>query len=188
MSIELRLQIINAKTGEVEYDEPSHSFVLQFMQLLCLQMKNAAYVGNIKDITNTNRTGALLDTTYHMIINAVGGTDDYGIVVGSGVGAEAVTDYKLDTLITHGVGLGQLKYGSQVAVELVNNAGVMRIELSRMVSNGSGGDVDINEVGLYLAQDATPHYFCGIRDVLGAPLTVADGASKIIQYVFTATN
>lgn len=82
------------------------------------------------------------------------GIDTWGIQVGSNATAVALTDYKLNTPITHGTGGGQLKYSGQSIVAQLSSGSNRFFRVQRYFTNDSGGDVTIREVGI-VVQPAT---------------------------------
>ncbi len=124
-------------------------------------------------------------------IDSADNDDDYGLVVGTGTNAESQEDTKLQTLIVHGVGSGQLDYQAHSwATSTIVGANVDLI-LSRNFYNGSGGTITINEVGIYgracyyyWSSVWYYFYFCTLRDKLDTPVTVNDTDSTTIQYTF----
>jgi len=175
--------------------KPSRSYVIAFLTFVSACMRVTTL--SPTDITNTARMiyNSAGGSFQNFLINAgVGGTDR-GIVIGSGVNAPTNTDYKLQTIIAHGAGAGQMSYGAQV----INATGVVGANvdliIQRTFTNNSGGDVTINEVGLYVRRDvayapdppggACTH--CAIRDVLPASVTVPNMCSVTVYYTLRTT-
>jgi len=121
------------------------------------------------------------------------GNDDYGILVGSGTDAESFEDYKLQTQIAEGSGAGQLNHAQSGPHNLTYNAGtkVLGNTLVRYFNNNSGGDVDINEVGLfcraYYVGGGSPAYYGLCRDKLASTVTVPDTGQLKVTYTIQLT-
>jgi hypothetical protein len=111
------------------------------------------------------------------------GTSTYGIVVGSDSTAVTADDYKLNTQIAHGVGAGQLSYLAVTLNAVVVAAPTASVRIDRQFTNGSGGDVTVKELGIYIRSDAStsPRYFCICRDVIPDTL-VPNGSSLNVKY------
>jgi len=116
---------------------------------------------NVKDTSGTVRyaTGPIgnsnadLDgTTYGC--RGPAGDDSWGIQVGSGTNPESFEDYMLQTRIANGVGAGQLSYIEQDPHRITYDPGtrVLANAMVRYFNNNSGGDIDVNEVGLVMNQ------------------------------------
>lgn len=191
MPIELRLRIIDKKTGKVEVDKPAHSFVKQFLQLLCADMKTS-YVDTITDTGGNPRAYVLPNATKGaMECNPVAALSPIlkGIVVGSSNVAQQPIDIGLNALIAHGSLANQLKYSNVSFVEAVNVTVTISIMIQRTIQNDSPGVITVREVGLYNAHNsaANLYYFCTIRDVV-ADVVIAIGAAKIVQYILQMVN
>jgi len=107
------------------------------------------------------------------------GWDDRGLVVGTGTTSPTRDDYKLESPITHGTGIGQLYYGASDVYY-----GSDHIEVRRSFGNNSGGDITINEVGLIAR-----YYDVDAAEVRGAliarslfTITIPDGGSATLYY------
>ena len=115
---------------------------------------------------------------------AVATDDTEGSVVGSGTTAVTLADFALDTQIAHGVGAGQLQYGATSFVyppaQLANE---FFFKLSRAFTNGSGGNVSVNEFGIYM-DIGTGFRAMACRDVLLNPVVVPDLAALTLRYRF----
>ena len=94
----------------------SESFVQQFLQLLYTQMAGVPLANalTVKDTNGSNRTPflALGSNSYLFDVLDAAADANYGIVVGTGNTAPTISDYKLGTLIAHGVGAGAMQYGT----------------------------------------------------------------------------
>lgn len=124
------------------------------------------------------------------------GSVNAGIAVGTSDTAFSVEDYKLDSIVTHGVGAGQLSYGATVvgggSGVAVYDAGVWTMTISRTFNNGSGDTITVKEIGLmYGTTSGSNTWFYGssgsqqfmlARDVLGSPVDVPYGAQLTVTY------
>ncbi len=116
------------------------------------------------------------------------GNDSFGIVVGSDFTAVDITDYNMNTKITHGVGAGQLQYGVQTTAY----GGVTPnkwAKLMRTFTNGTVNPVDIGECGIVTAVyevAGTVRYVLITRDIFNPKVTVAAGDTCPVEiYVQT---
>lgn len=110
-----------------------------------------------------------------------------GIVVGSDNTAAAPTQFALGTQIAHGEAAGELLYGGNecITIAFVNPNGQFTVR--RYFTNVSGGDVTIEEVGIYAngASQTIPaiYQFCIARDVVAPAEVVAD--TEILEVTYT---
>ncbi|MCD6132244.1 MAG: hypothetical protein J7J61_09105 [Candidatus Hydrothermae bacterium] len=173
----------------------SRSFLKQFIQFIEAMTRQANTTGT--DITGTARTiygssgysparnlfctpGAAHGYADSQRVRGRG--DEVGIVVGSGTTAVAPDDYKLETQIAHGTGTGQLIYLGCGLKPVVVSAPDAYMDLVRFFENQSGGDVTINEVGIYAVDGYDYYQFCICRDVLATSVTVANGELLKVRY------
>jgi len=113
-----------------------------------------------------------------------------GIVVGSGINAESFEDFALQTQIAEGVGAGQLNYVASNLHDIGYAALVLTDEQIRYFNNNSGGNVDINEVGIIDGWSiiGVPWVLALIvRDHLGAVVTVPDTGQLKVTYTIQLT-
>lgn len=136
---------------ELTFEHRANTLVIAFFKILMCKLGTTT-VGteNFTDTGNTSRTytGYSYETSFEVIAGT--GDANYGIVVGTGTNAVAIDDYALQTKIAHGGSTDQLVY----SVTTVDNAVVqlsdqVYILISRTFTNNSGGDITVNEVGLY---------------------------------------
>lgn len=163
--------------------QKSKSLVRQFLELLFAQSSGFSetyfvLTNTAKDITNTQR---FISASSSMLkCNAGAGTTTNGVVVGSGDTAPTINDYALETQIGHGVAADQLQYGAMTFGEPAAGASISQFRLTRDFANGSGGAVDVKEIGLYVS-DGSNDYMT-IRDALGTPISVPDGQTLTVNY------
>lgn len=112
--------------------------------------------------------------------------DDMGIVVGSDNTAASPSDNAMGTKIVHGYAANQLMYsGTEVLVPTFTDPNGQMI-IRRYFTNQSGGDVTIQEVGIYApGWTSTSYYyiFCVARDVV-APAVVVH-TTEILEVEYT---
>ena len=121
------------------------------------------------------------------------GEDSWGIQVGSGTNPESFEDYMLQSRIANGVNAEQLSYIEQdphsvsydPATRVLSNAMV------RYFNNNSGGDIEVNEVGLVMNQPQGGSIVYGkrlqARDKLAATVTVPDTGQLKVTYTVQLT-
>ena len=114
-------------------------------------------------------------------VNAASGDATFGIVVGTGATPVSMLDYNLASPIPHGTGSGQLLYGetSITPVEVIGN--IVRFYITRLLTNTSGADIMVNEVGLIAVSGATSPYKFLIDRTL-ATFIIPNGSSRNIIY------
>lgn len=183
---------VKDKNGKIKYDSglvPSHSFTIAFLEHIYGSLKTIAV--DIEDVDNVEQSvGDPAD--YQLVrneLNAADNSDTYGLVVGTGIGAESNTDYALGTKIAHGTGATQLDYGAHsfTAPSVVGDNVDMIV--SRDFYNGSGGSITVTEVGGYTKSrvGAAYEYFCILRDLLDTSVPVANTETLTLQYTLRTT-
>jgi hypothetical protein len=120
---------------------------------------------------------------------APSGNATFGIVVGTGSTTVTNDDFKLQTQIAHGNGAGQLQHLA-TTVEGVTVAGnVTTLTVKRLVTNASGSNITVNEVGLivqtYSTSDlrTTNSLVMIARDVISGGAVILNGATVPI-YIY----
>jgi len=132
-----------------------------------------------------NTLGNTPTGNYTFTCDAAIGILTNGIVVGSGNTAPTPLDFIMQTLITQGVGAGQLQYQPQTApIGTTVTGAITSFTLERLMVNGSGGDVTVNEIGLYNLFVQT---FLIYRDVLGSSDIIPNGHSYRVSIEFQIT-
>ena len=195
----------------------SHSFVRNAYNHLLGQLAakdgngGAVFGGgflNIKDTGGTVRTGTFpiltghdLNSTATSSLDAAGsgpgiiasaGVDTKGIVVGSGSNAENFEDFALQNKILNGTTAGKLSYIQSEAPVTSYDAGsrTLTVTHARFFNNNSGGNVDVNEVGIHLLGKAGGSQTSNItwmvaRDKLGATVTVPNTGQLKVTYTIS---
>ena len=114
-----------------------------------------------------------------------------GIVVGSGSTAVTYADTLMATLITHGVGSGQLsaEETSNYYDPITNSVEIVRTFVN---ADTDAADITVREVGICngvssgVSGTTTVNLYC--RDVLGAPLVIPYEGVLTVVYTITFTN
>ena len=121
-----------------------------------------------------------------------GSSSTIGVAVGSGNSQESENSYKLDSII---VGLS----AAVPTVETVydDTAGEYVARLDYAISNNTGSDVTVKEIGLFVryttattkgatasSSAANRHTFMIDRTVLDSPVTIPNGEARIVRSEF----
>ena len=160
--------------------KPSRSFVIQFLEILWVVfpsgLQNITTIDNVEDSWSGS-----------VIPYATGGAGDAnrGIVIGTGHVAPTNTDYKLGTLVAHGVGANQIQYGITSFNQPVELAGNVDFVITRVFTNASGGAIAMEEVGMYVDESTTTKYRMIIRDLLS--VSIAHTTSITVEYRLRTT-
>lgn len=123
---------------------------------------------------------------------AAAAVTDHGIVVGSGTNAEDFEDYALQTQIAEGTGAGQLNHVQSESHNVSYADTTLKDELVRYFNNNSGGNVDVNEVGVIghfsRISGAYPDFEALVcRDKLASTVTVPDTGQLKVTYTIQLT-
>lgn len=182
--------VTDTKSGEIKkHVGPmrSESYVEQFIRLLWIWW--GSLLETITDFQVTDTSG--VERTVGMTFegwSAIALANDalFGIVVGTGNTAPDITDSALETKIAHGVGAGQLQYGMVTFAAPASDATTSQFTITRNFANGSGGNITVNEIGLYVKFPVyyTPNllYFMTIRDVVAGGIVVLNGQTLTVNY------
>jgi hypothetical protein len=168
-----------------------YSYLKAFIQMM--QWYSGNYPGTtVRVIGGGTRTTVLMgsyqtsETTSGFIMDgSVGQTR--GPVIGTGDTPVNVSDYRL-TLIGNGTGTGQLQYGAVVFGTPTIDTSTIYTTLTRVWTNGSGGDVTIKEIGLYSYSKISENHatYLITRDVLPSPITLTNGQTLTLDYTLKA--
>ena len=166
---------------------PAHSFVKQFAQLM-FNIGFECAAASPTAVTNTSGASVttLLGMDRGLLKNANTATSTYGIQVGTGTGAESINDTALGTQIAHGTGVGQLQYGTMTYGAPSTTATTTTFRFTRVFTNGSGGTVTVQEIGLVSRDVNGGNSFLWTRDLTGA-VAVNNGQQLTVNYDFTTT-
>ena len=161
----------------------ANSLVQAFAAWLAVMTSGTSITSAVPDTSNTNRN--INSSFAHW--NAGTGTDagigvtTHGILAGTGTNAVAITDYALQTLIAEGTGAGQLSYAAMVTSEGWTVSGSNSWSTrTRTLTNSSGGDITIREVGYVTNFASTTGRFLMDRTLVNH--TVTNGTGVIISY------
>lgn len=122
------------------------------------------------------------------------GTYYEGIVLGTGNSSTNwLTTGKLDSKILNGSGSEQLVYGitDKSASLNISDPNKMSYTITRTVTNNSGADITVSEIGLYCTQRdrilnySSDYYYMMARDVFSTPIIIANGESKTFFYTIS---
>lgn len=164
----------------------SKSFVRQFLEILWMQCYNPSSIlaggTHPKDTGNVARSVDQASGNFSAV--AAAGIVINGIVVGTGTDAVTVNDYKLKTLIAHGIAAGQLQYSAMTFGAPADDGTTSQFRLTRDFTNGTGATITVKEIGLDVI--ASGYYFLAIRDVI-IPIDVPAGEILTINYEEQAT-
>ena len=180
--------------------QKAESFVRQFLDLLMMQaaMANEMSYHQIRDAGNILRAIAFSGLTF--AADAAANDDTYGVMVGTGNTAPTIDDYALETKIDDGVGAGELQYGGVTYGLPTSSATESHFTITRDFSNASGGDITVEEIGIYVkamaawivqsndrTSGAPDLIFMTIRDVVGGGITIPNGETLTVNYRLQAT-
>ena len=180
------------KDGNVEErrEFKSESFLRQWMEMLYLQfLGGPQWSGvDVRDTSNTVREIVGRNTNWRG--DAGVGVDDYGTLIGTGTTAPTLNDYAMETIVAHGVGVGQLQYSDMAIAQPAINLTVSQVTVTRDFANASGGAVTVNEVGFAITgfdAEGNTRYILVIRDVVGGGIAVPNGETLTVNYRIQAT-
>jgi len=174
----LKIKVINEKGKCIYYRRyRSRSFVANFINLMFTGLFNQSVT-----FVNTSGSIANVPTTYPLNVQDSSNDDNFGIQIGTGTTAPAITDYRLTQLILNGTSAGQMQYGvvtvMSPVINTTNNTGY--ITVTRAFTNNSGGSITVSEVGLVAKNNYG--YYLLIHDLLPTPITVPNGSTLSIAY------
>jgi hypothetical protein len=171
----------------------SESFTRQFLDLLWTNFIGAK-ASTPRYIKDFNGTDYPIVTAANNFDCGCGIGDTWvGIAVGTGVTAPDISDYKIETLIGHGVGVGQFQYSAGTFGAPASDATQSQFTITRNFANASGGDITVNEVGLFVKMLSPRNnvsldgsgtvFFClTIHDVIAGGVLVANGETLTVNY------
>jgi hypothetical protein len=193
-------------------EQPSRSWLIAMWDWMFAQMSDSD-LPNCIDITNTARTISSWDdhgrhAAWGRVAagGGIGGEEDtyysgserfysvpselIGVQVGSNNAAATPSDYALGTKIAHGVAGGKLLYGGcEIANPTFSDPNGEMI-IRRFFTNVSGGNVTVEECGIYQAVNGTSdhaYYFCIARDIVAPAVVVADTEILMVTYTVQIT-
>ena len=130
--------------------------------------------GTIDQVTPSSKTFS---------VKGASGQTNLGIVVGTSTTPVSMTDFSLGSQIPHGIGAGQLLYGSTDVTDLDFLSNMTRFYVTRLFTNNSGADITVNEVGI-LAHFYNRYGFTfpALIDRTLATFVVPHGSSRNVIY------
>jgi hypothetical protein len=183
--IELELKDKDGKVLE-KRRFPSHTYVVPFF--ICLDAHLASRDMNLTKIDGT--TGATYVGWYsaytEFVVTAGYGVTTGGIVIGTSDTPYSPTQYRLQSIINHGSGVGQMLYGVQTIDQPQLITGGYRVVLSRVFNNVSGASITVKEIGVYMYAYNVGNFMMA-RDVI-PPVTVGNGQSLTVRYIISLTS
>ncbi|MDD5539698.1 MAG: hypothetical protein PHG61_03300 [Candidatus Marinimicrobia bacterium] len=185
LGVALEWMVRDTKTGEVTEHviKRSESYVRGFLDLFYVQTNQISRDSLYQLRDTSNALQDVAQSAYSFRCNAGAGIITHGIMVGTDNTAPTINDYKIGTLIAHGVGAGQLQYGAVTFGAPASDATTSQFTITRNFANASGGVVTVEEVGLYniTRTYATSYYIMTIRDVTGG-IAVPNGQTLTVNY------
>ena len=171
---------------------PAHSFTKQFAQLIFNSVPFWLSASSPQAMTDTDGSSITVvsqisGSTQIMFlrVDAAVSISAYGIQVGTGTGAESINDTALGVQIATGTSAGQLQYGTVTFAAPSTTATTTTFRITRVFTNGSGGTVTVQEIGL-ASRKATGTAFLLIRDLTGV-VAVTNGQQLTVNYDMTTT-
>jgi hypothetical protein len=165
-------------------DEHGRRIVSKKAQTLLTAFYKTLYAhmarGGVSIVDTTGVSRMLSDHTTNFSVKAVSGDTSFGIVVGTATTPVSITDYKLGALISHGTGAGQLLYGGVDVTDIEIIGNMARFYITRLLTNNSGVDITVNEVGLV----EKSNYGIFLLDRTLATFIVPNGGSRNVIYEF----
>lgn len=153
-------------------------------------LETLAGTSGVKDTSGVNRELQIITGTAGVKMaecDSGAGDTDYGPVAGTSLTPARVTDFKLGSLTTHGTSIGQLEYGA-ASVSILDDSGTtFDMQITRTVTNSSGADLTIREVGLIgrTTVSGTLRYFLLARQTTS--VTITNGTSRTLRFRYTET-
>lgn len=167
----------------------AHSYVRQLIDVL--QGLFGALNYTILDTGNTSR---VTDNSYGAGQNDILRCDSasanklYGIQVGTDNTAVAISQYHLIAQIDEGASSGKLNHGSTSLTSVAIVGTSAKFTIARTLTNNSGADIEVKEVGLVLAiydNASTIRYIMVDRTLLD--FTITNGTSGTVTYTISVT-
>lgn len=182
MKLNIKVQVVlRDKNGKITkiINKVCHSYILAMVDLLAVHMGEATLT--IKDTGGTSQSVAAFYLDFSC--KSASADNTYGIQVGTGSDAILITDYKLKTLIANGTGANLLNYGSTSIGACATVGTTRQFTIARTLTNNSGGDITVNEVGLAVK---TQLYKLLVEHSL-LTFTITNGTSGTVTYTISAT-
>ncbi len=184
IGIFINIKTIDPKTNRIldEYEFEANSLVQAFIAGINANFYTANTI-QAKDTSNATQYSSIHSS---FRLQAAAGDANYGIVVGTGTNAVAVTNYALQTKIAHGTGVGQLQYSAMsFPVNYTVSAPDAYCDVARTVTNGSGADITVEEIGLITLDYTAGVYW--LKERTRQTVVVPNTLGKTITYRFKVT-
>lgn len=143
------------------------------------------------NVSRTFYTGLASNYWTFMAAQAPTATDAFGIQIGRSTTPVTRDDFMLQNKCTHGTGTNQFWYGAITVEDVAGVAPSSTFRIIRTFTNNSGFSiVDVNELGLVILNwygGVGTFYFLIARDVFGSPITVPNGSTMTVRYIFSVT-
>ena len=161
--------------------ERAHSFVCAFDQILYTKLSVLSF-----GIIDTNNISRSVGGTDAFSLNALVTDDIFGIVVGSGMNAVTISDYKLQTKILNGSTAGTLQYGAHTfyVPTIVSNYCYTRF--SRPFHNATANPITVNETGV-IWKDTNSNWYFLIERNIPTPYPIPAGFGGLVTCEFRVT-
>ena len=184
---------VTDKKGKVlqRISAPSRSYVQQWNQLINSHAQYTYVSGPyvvVKDTAGGNQSA--YSTTRTLQANAGIGVVDYGIRIGKGTTAVAITDYALESPCLQGAGVDQFEHQLMQFTTPSVVGPTCSFTVKRVMLNNSGATIaGIKEIGCYVQFTASGSgkMGMGFRDVLGTTVDVPDGGAITVEYTIGVT-
>ncbi|MBA7680895.1 hypothetical protein ES703_89216 [subsurface metagenome] len=162
----------------------SKSFIRQFLELLWIEFLKPPPKASLIMMDTGGIPRDIYENEINFACNAGLGIETHGIIVGTGTTAPTIDDYVMETPIAHGTGAAELEYSAVTFGAPASDASISQFTITRNFSNpGNGGDITVNEIGLYVkGYDGATRYFMIIRDKVAGGIAVPDGQTLTVNY------
>lgn len=180
VSVFIDVWVKNKQGKQVLYKRTKgNSMVRHLCDVLYAQMTGATYTSGGLNTSNVAKNVAAAS----MNITAALGSSN-GIVPGTGSNAVTISDYKLQTPITHGNGAGNLNFQAQTYPTAPTVSGSSKyFTVQRIFQNNSGGDITVNEYGIVNTNSADLFLLDRTLDTF----TIGNGSTGTIRYTIKVT-
>ena len=179
--------------GKKSVSVKCNSYVRQLIDILYGSMAGST-AESTKDTSNAAQNmidgggwyymNSALNVSQLLVTAGVGDTT-YGIQVGTAGGAITINDYHLNTLILNGNSATQLEYGSVSVGGVAIVGSTAQFTIARTMTNNSGADITVNEVGLVVKPYSRAIYFLVEHSLL--TFTVTNGTSGTVTYTISVS-
>lgn len=184
------LDIKRANGATEHYEQRSESYLIAFLQHV-----RQAFIGLSGQpnevVVATDNTSSNLGTWVgngQQFMSALGLLSlDQGVMLGTGNTTVSLSDYKLQTIIPHGTGAGQLERINHTLGAVSGSNPIRTFYLNKEYMNTGGGLITVREAGVYVFTTSPNRFYCIVRDVLVAPVNLNTGDGAVATYTFRIT-